>query len=561
MPDITTLSLQEQCEAIWQATLRHERDRDRLRNEPATVRVWDGEWALHYLMEVEYNAAFGFISNDSGTGTTDLPFDSKIGQWIYDMWGRMERGEKRNVHITVDYCGARWGGRLDDCTVESREDGDQVVACVWLHDYENLKWYACWSNPFFIPGFQAPKVWGLAGPVPWVGLATLQANLIRENNPLLTPPDDLLDFDSYLDGLDMSTWQVVCKPLSLLDAIANGDVWGFASARFSMWHDGMKVMLEDGEYSVDCRRYLDGDPLPWAGANLRHGCLVVDILNKSDVLVGTSHGGTLADGLLRTGAEFAEDFIDSTGDIITDSNQPEEYFLPGMRLTHPSHPYVVYLDGENSGIESSEFKISPAKGVQVIVGGKSSPGVNEAIGATVQAAGDILGSLVLIGSLGGTIDTLIKPLYEDVIAAWSVSFSNQRAQHSGWSRYFEYIQGDSTKAYTIASLMVKRAGFWATKTVLAAQIKLSNGGGPFLLGDRGVGHAWLDDRMGFALENDPTGRLWIDRARKIDLSWDEDGEISLLATIGDERIFQDPMARAWGKLEAVVAGARDAGFY
>ena len=99
--------------------------------------------------------------------------------------------------------------------------------------------------------------------------------------------------------------------------------------------------------------------------------------------------------------------------------------------------------------------------------------VAAATSATIQAGFDLLGGLLQIGSLGGSIDALLKPLYEDtVLAFWSVK-SFERAQKSGWDRYFEYWQDGANKAYTIASLMVLRAGFWATKTTIRmAELRL-----------------------------------------------------------------------------------------
>jgi hypothetical protein len=188
------------------------------------------------------------------------------------------------------------------------------------------------------------------------------------------------------------------------------------------------------------------------------------------------------------------------------------------------------------------------------------PGVNEAISASIQAAGDIVGNLVMIGSLGGSIDTLLKPLYEDTILAWWSVKSTLRAQHSGWSRYFEYFQDGANKAYTIAALMVLRAGFWATKTVLANEMTIIDGA-PWLVGDRGLGHWFLDDRIGFYLENDISGRIWVDRARKLELKWDADTYAEWVPTIGDPRNLQDPAQRAWGRIESLIAALRDLGAY
>ena len=93
--------------------------------------------------------------------------------------------------------------------------------------------------------------------------------------------------------------------------------------------------------------------------------------------------------------------------------------------------------------------------------------------------------------------------------------SSSRAQNSGWSRLFEYFQTGSDRAYTIG--------------------------------------------VGLRLAGDPT--IHMDRCRKIDLAWDFDNPPEWQISIGDERIFQDPAQRAWGKIERLVAGLRDVGVW
>lgn len=559
--DFDELTLEQQCSAIWAETLKQERAEKALRREQPIPTVWDGEWAPHYILRDEYEAQVSWIDNDTGPGATTLPFDSDCAQWIYDMQGRIDRGEKRNVHLTVEYCGARWGGRLDNATIRTTEDGDQQLIVTWLHDYENAKWYSVWSNPFLPAILQFPRVWIVPGPVPWILLLSLHLQFLREHNPIITIPDDPLDFGSYITELDMSTWQNVCKPLSFLDAMASGAVWGVVSSRWSNWHDMAKQMLEDSELSVTATRFLDGDPPPYPNANLRHGALVFDIIDKSGVLIGTSHGGSLFDGLGRTISEFATDFIDSSMDLATDVDVPGEYLLPGLRLTKKELPYVVFREGDQSPIQTSDLVISPAKGVQVNCGGHSMPGVNETISATIQFGFGALGSIVGLGSLGGSIDALLKPLYEDTILAWMSVKSPLKAQHSGWSRYFEYFQDGANKAYTIASLMVLRAGFWATKTTISCQISVIDAA-PWMVGDRGLGHFFVGDRVGVALRNDPRRKIHMERCKKLDLKWSSDSpNPEWVITIGDDRALQDPAQRAWGKLEAIVSALRELGVY
>lgn len=557
-----TLPLDQQIEETKRLVRLQKMGEDDLRRETPLVRFWDSEWNLQHVGGSEVRAQFSWISNDTGPGQVELPLDSPVAQWIHDHIGRLQRGEGRNVGLTVDYCGARWSGTLDKYVIETREDGDVVLVADFNHDYEHLKWVSCWSNPWLPAAFQAPRAFVLAGPVNWILLTTLLANLAREHNPLITWPDDPLDPALWLndDFIDVSNWHMVVKPTSFIDAMESGIVWGVVTSRWATWHDMALPMLEDSELSVRCDRWLEGDPPPWEGANLRNGCLVIDIVDKSGVYVGTSNGGTLADGLIRTVAEFNEDWIDSTINLAEDTETPQDYYRLGHKYTDKAMPYVVFREGDTSPIQTSQWINSPAKGVQVNVGGQSMPGVNEVISASIQAVGDIVGNVVMVGGLGGSVDTLLKPLYEDTVLAWQSTKSSSRAQNSGWERLFEYFQqmGGAAQAYTVQSLMATRAGFWATKTTISWKVQVTDGV-PFLVGDRGLGHFFLDDRCGLVLEGDET--IHMDRCRKLDLGWDETTPPDWTISIGDDRALQDPASRAFGKLERLVAGLRDLGVY
>jgi len=547
------------CDQIWDATREQKLVEERIRREQPVGRIWDAEWNVQHILGSEYGAKFSWISNDTGPGQTEFPMSSPVAKWIYDYQGRMDRGEGRTCGISIDYCGARWSGILDKFAVEQREDGDTVLVVDWVADYEKLKWYSVVPNPFLPDAFQAPRAWLLAGPVTWVLRLTLFLAIWREHNPFLTWPDDPMDLNNWVTmGLDISDWHIVVKPESFIDAMASGVVWSVATSRWANFHDMAHYMVEDSEISIECRRYLPGDEEPWAGADLRYGTLVVDFVDKSGILVGTANGGNVFDGLARTVVEFADDFIDSTYDIVADADTPEDYFDIGKRYTDPVKPYVVFYEGETSPVQESSWIYSPTKGVQVAVGGHSAPGVNETISATIQAVGDILGNLVQIGSLGGTIDTLLAPIYEDTILAWQTYKSNERANNTGWDRLFTYFQEGAGKAYTISSLMVLRAGMWATKTVISWQVSVSDGQ-PYLIGDNGIGHFWLDDRIGLVLKVD--NQIHMDRCRRIDLAWGPDTPPEWVLNVGDERIWQDPAQRALGRIERLIAGLHDLGVW
>ena len=548
-------------DTIWDGTRAHRKAEDQLRRTRPLIRLWNAEWDLQHVVGDEYGCQLSWISNDTGPGRLELPADSPAAQWIHDYEGRLEREEGRGVFITVDYCGARWSGVLDKYALEQRSDGDAALVADFMHDYEAVKWRHIWANPWLPAAFQLPRAFVLAGPVTWVAKTALFLQIFREHNPLVTWPDDPFDLSyegPWFTSLNQSNWHMVVKPTSFAEAMESGVVWGVLISRFATWHDAVHTMLEDAELTVRCDRWLTGDPAPWTGANLRNGTLVIDIVDKSGIYVGTSHGGNILSGLERTIVEFADDFIDSTLEIVADADTPQDYFLPNSKYTDPTKPYVVFQEGDSSPIDSSAFINSPAKGVQVTVGGHSMPGVNEAISASVQAAFDIVGSIVQIGSLGGTVDTLLQPLYEDTILAWHSVKSAQRAQNAGWSQtLFEYFQEGSDRAYTLAALMVLRGGFFATKTQISW--KVQSDGRPFTIGDRGLGHLWLDDRVGLRLKSSTD--IHMDRCRKIDLAWDAENPPEWQITIGDDRIFQDPAQRAWGKIETLIAGLRDLGVW
>ncbi|WP_217901215.1 Gp37-like protein [Mycobacterium marinum] len=551
-------TLAQKSGQIWAATRAQRLSEKRIREQAPMVQLRNAELELQFVVRDERKALFSWISNDTGPGQLEIPAESPAALWVHDHQGRVNRGEGRNVIGIVQHCGARWGGLMDKYRFEQRGDGDRVMIIDFVHDYEHLKWETVWSNSFLPAWLQVPRAFVLAGPVTWVAKIALFLQLFRHHNPLITIPDDPLNLASWFTSLDQSNWNMVVKPTGFIEAMLSGVVWGIAICRWTNWHDAFHQMLEDAELSVRCDRYLEGDPPPWPGANLRYGTLVIDIVDKSGIYVGTSNGGTPFDGLARTAAEFTDDFLDSTLDVVTDTSVPADYWKVGYRFTHPRDPYVIYIEDDSSPIQTSSWVNSPAKGVEMACGGHSMPGVNETISATIQVIFDLLGNLILLGSLGSTIDALLKPLYEDTVLAWVSVKILARAQNSGWDRLYEFFQQGANKAYTITSLMVIRAALWSTRTVISWQVTIWDGL-PFMVGDRGIGHWFLDDRIGLLLKGDNV--IHMDRARKIDLGWDDENPPEWMPSVGDERIWQDPGQKAFGQLERVIAGMRDLGVY
>ncbi|MGP3708481.1 Gp37-like protein [Gordonia paraffinivorans] len=554
----TSLPLAEQIDQILahvEETKRQERVRLRT---PMLIRLWDGEFHLQHVVRVFYEAEFEFIDNDTGPGKLVIPYRMPAAKWLKDMNGRVQRGEKRNVNITVDKNGARWGGKLVDVAVEATEDGDEILTATFASAFEELKYYTVRSNPILPAAFQFPRVFMLPGPARWAILTTLWFQLLRQNANLWNIPNDPLDPDEW-EGWNMSNWPIVVEPLSFVQDMAAGTIWGMPISRWQNFVHVVKPILEDGELSFVLRHWLEGDPPAWPGANLRHGTLVVGIRDFSGKLVGTSHGGTIFDGLVRTIAEFTEDLLDSTFEAITDTpTTPSSYLVPGNKYTHPQLPYAVYRPGITPGIRSAKFIDTLATAGHVGTGGHSMPGVNELISAGIQMAGDVIGNLLQVGSIGGSIDTLLKPLYEDTVLAWMWVKNVQRTSNAGWSQYFEIQMDNAGKAYTLSSLMVLRAGLWATRTWFSHEIEILDDA-PYLIGDKGLGHLFVGSRVGATLPGDPTGEIKMDRISKLVLSSDRDKFDAWTITIGDDKKNLDPAVRAMERIQQIFGALHDLG--
>ncbi|WP_109523558.1 MULTISPECIES: Gp37-like protein [Nocardia] len=380
--DLDSMTLAEQCEAIWDATLAADAADHLDRRAEPLVRLWDGHWRLAGLVCSEYRAEFTWIDNDTGTALIELPLDDPLAKWVWQTRARVEAGEGRNIHITCDKApGSRWSGRLIDHSIERRADGTQVLTLRFVDDFQHCKSYLIWSNPFFDASVQIPRTFGpVPGPARWALKLPLFLNVMREQSQAhgWQLPDDPLDPASWLGavGLDMSQWSVVVAPTSFAEDLAAGTLWATPHSRFKYWYDMARDILEDAELSVRCRRWLEGDPPPWPGApKLRHGTLVIDIVNTSGYYSDTSNGGNPFDGLVRTVARFSEDFIDSVEEAIIDPVTPAEYLEVGQRRTQVSTPFAVYFDSPTSGVETSKFTETASTAVQIVTGGSSMPGV------------------------------------------------------------------------------------------------------------------------------------------------------------------------------------------
>lgn len=499
---------------------------------PADVRLYDGDANFRGTVKRENAASFQYLDNETGIALLEMPLDYYLSKWIADIDSR----GTTNVLIRAEKDGARWCGLMDEFKIIKGEDGRKFIRVTFKHDYEQLKHILAWSNPFLPAEIQFPRLWVCFGRARWALKTTLLCNLMRLEGSLWMLPSNPMHLAGW-STLDQSTWWNVVMP----DIDVDNSVGAIVHSRFKNMHEVSKKIVADAQLSWEPRRWFTGDPPPWPGANLRNGCIVWDLIDKSGWNTGTSFGGNIFEGLFRELINIGADGITENVEQVDDPNVPGEYLIPGFKGTIPSMPGVVYREGEHTGIQASEFSHKPATDVGVVAGGNSMPGINEGFSALIQMAGDLTAMIPGVPPLGGVADAVLKPLYTDVFMAFGKWKSPQRAARLGGSHYHEKWADGADKAYTLAFLLAMRAGMWETRETNSVTLTVADGA-PWRIGQRGHGHFFLGDRVAFSVLGMAPGRLFVERVSELTLAWDRDTTPSWQIQIG-QRVAEDPIAR------------------
>lgn len=536
---------------IWEAGDGARAMRAAERRKRPRLRLWDGDWNYVGTIHDAIEGKFQWKLNDTGEGTVKIPTGTWIANWVRDAPQRTSR----NIHITMDKDGARWGGRLERSEFMKESDGRSYLQLTFLHDFEELKHIYCWPNPFLPAAIQFPRAFILAGPTAWALKMMLHVNLLRLNGNLWALPDDPLDLKQWGAAFDQSQWPIVVAPGPL---VGDSSPWTVVSSRMKLWSDVAAAGLADAQLSVECRRWLEGDPPPWPGAKLRSGALVVDIVDKSGwwSAEGTSVIGSIWTGLVRS-VQAVVGEVDVRSTVIPAPTEVPEYQQKNWLGTSPHMPYVVFREGNLTGVKASNFVWKPATSVQEITGGHSMPGTNEAISAAVQLAGNYLGALVMVPGAGKIADTFLAPIYSDTLLAWMTIKSLQRAQAAGWSRYQEHFAQGADRGYTLSALVALRKGFWDTRETFSHKLEIHDGA-PWYIGDRGHGHFFIGDRIGGTIKNFSDDRIVVEQVTDLAYTFDRSSR-GWEATCGDPTSQRSPLEMILGKTKVLTAALHDLG--
>ncbi|AVR76891.1 minor tail protein [Mycobacterium phage SuperCallie99] len=559
------LFTESDAEALWAKINKRRWDREQARLKPAEVELRDGNFRLRGLVAGERLLEWEFIENETGTATLQLSLSHYLAKWAMNHRGRA----KRNVIIVIEKQGARWSGMMDHYRVVKTDSGDQYLEIVFLHDFEQTKHIRVWCNPFLRPELQFPKIWIIFGPAKWCLLVTLFVNLLRLETSLWTLPDDPTDINEWMGpSFNPANWRNIVKPFPFL---ADNSPITMVFSRFGKFYDVAKQILDDHQLTLTCRRYIkERDPHPFDDLKgiwgldpiedllqlipLRDGCVVWDIEDNSGWGSQTAFGGSWLTGFIRAIAVLGSDGQVEGVDVFTgDYTYPGEYYNPLFLGTSPRAPWVVFEEGPLTGIKSSEFSYYEATDTSFLAGGQSAPGINEAIATGINVGGDFLtslinqalGGLVDLPPLGGTLNSILEPLYKDTVGAFMEIPTLRAASISlpiagledvktglGDFHYYENMVDSVMKAFTLSAFAAVAAEIHKTRARTAHTLKVSDAA-PYIFAPKPYGHCWIGDRVGTSVLGYPVeDQLFVERIKKLKFSQGTDGPKPLEIEIG-----------------------------
>ncbi|QXO14784.1 minor tail protein [Mycobacterium phage SmellyB] len=559
------LFTESDAEALWDKINKRRWDREQARLKPAEVELRDGDFRLRGLVAGERLLEWEFIENETGTATLQLSLSHYLAKWAMNHRGRA----KRNVIIVIEKQGARWSGMMDHYRVVKTDSGDQYLEIVFLHDFEQTKHIRVWCNPFLRPELQFPKIWIIFGPAKWCLLVTLFVNLLRLETSLWTLPDDPTDINEWMGpSFNPANWRNIVKPFPFL---ADNSPITMVFSRFGKFYDVAKQILDDHQLTLTCRRYIkERDPHPFDDLKgiwgldpiedllqlipLRDGCVVWDIEDNSGWGSQTAFGGSWLTGFIRAIAVLGSDGQVEGVDVFTgDYTYPGEYYNPLFLGTSPRAPWVVFEEGPLTGIKSSEFSYYEATDTSFLAGGQSAPGINEAIATGINVGGDFLtslinqalGGLVDLPPLGGTLNSILEPLYKDTVGAFMEIPTLRAASISlpiagledvktglGDFHYYENMVDSVMKAFTLSAFAAVAAEIHKTRARTAHTLKVSDAA-PYIFAPKPYGHCWIGDRVGTSVLGYPVeDQLFVERIKKLKFSQGTDGPKPLEIEIG-----------------------------
>lgn len=527
------------------------------------LRLWDKNMQFIGTIAQEKSVRVEEVMADSGTGTCVIRRDNWLSDFIlYD------RRAEEDLHFTLDpnptnrSWRTRWGGKVTGVTAKRSNDGLHTVEMEMVHNREHVKHLLAGANPIFPPEIQFPKMFVL----PWncrtaVSL-TMFINLARQFFPLLSIPTNIFNPGAWLGvadiigGFDPLLWPV---QVQFVNPLFDQSRTTILTSRWTDIHTVTAPLLEDAGCMIRAYTWLTEDkdsPHPELGtlagqlARPHRNAVILAVEDKSGV---TGPTGTLLDGPINLIASTADDMITETLssviDLDRDNDGQTDPLIRKWFGVAPKPPWVVFKDGEYSGIVESQRTMHGATAKTIMIGGRSPGWVNQLQTFGIKYALSELSAVISYG-LGayqqpGTpgLEELYQGQLDDALLAWQRFTDPIRAIRMGDFGFLEHFeQGGGGTAYTVSGILNLRSGHWKTRAYTSFKTSIRNGV-PYLLDTDFT----LGDRLGFQMAN----VIHVDQCTAVRRSYDESTPMTIELSIGDDSEEEDPVAKATRTLAAV----------
>lgn len=510
-------------------------DEQQRREQTCLIRYYD-----KYLEEVGEEGAYSSIQctwkrRGAGGLKMTIPRPDMVH---FDHFFHNPDGDDATIPITVNIPGKRWDGFVTRAALLRDEFGVETVDIEAIHCKQHHATTLMYPSPFAPIWAQWPRHMIGIGPLVTQWMVYYACNLIRQQ--ALGAPESWTDAPDW--AKQDALWPIAIKPVDILH---DTSPWRALIARMDPGDSLFLPAAEGSGVMFDAQFFLPGEdeqPAPeyfW----LERPTVVLSAENF-DALTGPT--GTLLDGLLG----WFEEWIDDTTPVrypnfAAQSEYEAVYGNRGPLGTVRGLPWVWFLEGEYSGIGTSEVAIHKPTATHVVVGGKSPGWVNAAIEFAIKQLLAWLG--MLIGLPG--LDALYRGQLDDVFLAWAVYEDRERTRRAGPFAFKEiYITG-SDKAYTLDGVMAGLGGLHQTRGYTSKKVSVDPLGGSYVFGrDYDLGH-----QIGFQVGADLLFTDYVDEATFTD---DRTTAADLALVIGDGSDEEDSLVKAWDQMGSLAAAIK-----
>jgi hypothetical protein len=537
--------------------------------QPPLIRMQDQNYNQLATIGQERSCRFEEIASDAGEAGVVIRGGDYLGDFV-----RNAVRVETDLHLSIDPVATqpdwrtRWGGKITDIHVKRDSSGIHTVELIATSNREHLKTILVGTTPWFPPEVQPIRMWMLPANFRTAAGITLFINLARLFFPPLSVITNIFNPGGWINPLgvdallnfDPLSWPI---QVQFINFLTDQSRTSLLTAAWSNFHD---MIIDPAKDAGGCARvytwFTEDTTSPHPELELLVGkdlaslarphrnCLVAAFEDHSGVDGPT---GTVLDGPINLFAKTLDDLITTTV-LPVDENDDGEVDPVFRKLfgVAPKKPWVIFRDGQASGIVESQYNQHKGPVLTTMTGGRSPKIVNDlqtfgikyGLSQISNAIELALREKVPPGTPG--LEEVYQGQADNILFAWQRYTDIFRALRTGDFAYLEWFEHPGSSAYTVSAIINLRAGNFKKRAFRSFKTSIRNGA-PYIINYDFL----LDDRVGFEVD----GILYVDQVGAIKYSYDRRKPITWEVSVGDDSKDIDPFAQGIRALQAVYSVA------